>query len=112
MGSGDHLNKNYAESPQVNAVVYRFTEQLLGSHIGQCSTEGNGLGGADGGDNACKPKIDDLRNVVFGDDDVRWFDIAMNDIARVSSSETPCNLDCQGKRFGNRNRPSLQLSCQ
>ena len=109
MTAGKHLNQDYAQGPNVAALVDGFAEDLLGGHVRERPGGRDTLRGANGGNNAGEAEVHDLGHLVIGNDNVRRLDVAMHDIARMSRAESPCNLDGEVEGFADRNHATRQF---
>ena len=93
MTAGNHLHEDYAQGPEVAALVDGFAEDLLGSHVGERPGGRDALRSAGGGHDAGKAEVHDLGHLFIGDNNVGRLDVAMHDVARMSRAEASCNLD-------------------
>ena len=106
MAPGEHLHKNYAQRPNVGALINRFAENLLGSHVGEGPGRRETLRGASAGHHTGEPKVHNFSYIVFCDDDVGRFNIAVDDVLRVSRAQATGNLDGKVQRVADRSRPA------
>jgi hypothetical protein len=106
---GDHLNKNYAERPNVAALIDGFAQDLLRRHIRKRPGRGDTLRGARAGHHAGQPEVHNLRHVFIGNDDVGGLDVAVDDAVCVGGAEAARNLHREIQGLAHRNRPSRQF---
>jgi len=99
MTAGNHLNENHTQCPDVAALVDGFAKDLLGGHVWKGPCGRDALGSAGGGHKPGQAKVHDFGHLVIGNDDVGRLDVAMHDVARMSSAQPAGDLDSQVERF-------------
>ncbi len=95
MTAGNHLNEHYAQRPDIATLIDGFAEDLLGSHVGERPGGRDALRSAGRGNNPSEAKVNDLGNIILGDDNIRRLDVTMHDVARMSRAQPFCDLDGQ-----------------
>ena len=93
MTAGNHLNEDYAQSPDIAALINGFAKDLLGSHIRERPRGRDALRRAGCGDNPSEAEINDLGHLIIGNNDVRRLDVAVHDVARMSRAQPSGDLD-------------------
>jgi len=105
-----HFVENHSKGKKIGARVEFFAKGLLGRHVGDSTESGSGtgelvgIGGQRGqliggvferfrrGDFG-QTKIEDFGVAAFGDEDICWLDVAMDDALGVCGIESIGNLD-------------------
>src|SRR5262249_1733325 len=120
--AGGHLIKHNAKRKQVRTGVQRLRANLFRRHVGHRTDRGSTVGqrvvARKGGcfmcstRGSCRPihlrqtKIEDLRLTAIGDEDIRGFDIPVNDSRGVGSIQSVGYLDTEVEKFVQRQRAS------
>jgi len=103
----EHLVDDDAESPEVRADL-RLVPQLFRSGVLQGSDELAVLGQRGVVQEARDAEVEQHRRTVLANENVRWFDVAVNDAGVVKSAERPCDLSRQvTNSAGRKLAPSL-----
>jgi len=126
--SGSHFVEHDAEGEQVSAGIERLAERLFGRHVGDGAHGGAGLrelkfevrgvgrcgiarsgvgrscvehagGGAGTFGNFRESKVENLGVTALGHEDVRGFDVAVNDAAGVGGVESVHDFNGQRKQL-------------
>src|SRR5262249_21373692 len=102
MATGNDLHEQNTYGPNIAALVNDFTENLLRHHVGKRAADGLHECGAWRCNDASEAEINDASRTLFGDDDVRRLDVAVNDVARMSGGKPSTDLDGKIERFTKR----------
>ena len=93
-------------------MVQRFAHGLFGGHVRRGSRSANALLRAGAVDHAGQPEIHNFGHAAIGDDDVRGFNVAMDDMTGVRFGEPARYLTTDVESLRERERTAANLRRQ
>src|SRR5690554_2473162 len=107
-----HLIEKRAHCPEIRTVIPRVSSHLLRRHVRARTARQTRLGNARLPRQKSETEIDDFDDTAGRDDDIRGFEIAMDDALLVGFRQAGCNLRAHPHDLIERQRPVVQAIAQ